>query len=69
MKENTTWNAPTDHEEKILTLMSEVRNLKKSKKWEKENPHKKEHKSSSQQYPKEGRKADEKPLWQSLKQI
>jgi hypothetical protein len=63
MKENATWNAPTDHEEKILALMSEVRNLKKSKKREKETPYKKEHKSGSKQYPKEGRKAVEKPSW------
>ncbi len=63
MKENATWNAPTDHEEKILARMSEVRNLQKSKKREKETPYKKEHKSGSKQYPKEGRKAVEKPLW------
>jgi hypothetical protein len=32
MKENLTWNAPSKQEERILALMSEVKNLKKFKK-------------------------------------
>jgi hypothetical protein len=63
MKENATWNAPSEQEEKILALMSEVKNLKKFKK--KDSPHKKNDKPySSRQNPKEGgRKAVEKPSW------
>jgi hypothetical protein len=40
MKENATWNAPSEQEEKIIALMSEVKNLKKFKK--KDGPYKKD---------------------------
>jgi hypothetical protein len=32
MKENSSWNAPSEQEEKILALMSEIKSLKKKKK-------------------------------------
>ena len=53
MKENATWDAPSEQEEKILALMSEVKNLKKFKK--KDSPSKMDDKSySGRQNPKEG---------------
>ena len=61
MKEKKTWNAPSDQEEKILALMSEVRNLKKIKKgvtFKRENIP-----NSGKQHPKEQRKGVEKPSW------
>jgi hypothetical protein len=56
---NNTWNPPSEQEERILALMSEVKSLKKTKKkdvtWKKDNrPH-------TPKYQKEGKKAAEKP--------
>jgi hypothetical protein len=62
MKENVTWDALSEQEEKILALMSEVKNLKKFKK--KDSPRKKDDKPySSKKSPQEGRKSVEKPSW------
>jgi hypothetical protein len=62
MKENATWNAPSEQEEKILALMSEVKNLKKFKK--KDSSYKKDDKPySSKKSPQKGRKSVEKPSW------
>jgi hypothetical protein len=60
MKERNTWNAPSEQEEKILALMTEVRNLKKSKK--KDTPWKKEAKPSNKSKSNH-KKATEKPSW------
>jgi hypothetical protein len=60
MKEQNTWNAPSEQEEKILALMTEVKNLKRFKK--KEPTYKKEDK-----YPNKAKssnkKATDKPSW------
>jgi hypothetical protein len=61
MKEQSTWNAPSEQEEKILALMTEVRNLKKVKKkepssWKKEDKDKNKPKSKH-------KKAVDKPSW------
>jgi hypothetical protein len=62
MKENATWNAPSEQEEKILALMSEVKNRKKFKK--KDSSYKKDDKPyNSKKSPQEGRKSVEKPSW------
>jgi hypothetical protein len=62
MKENATWNAPSEQEEKILALMSEVRSLKKYKK--KESPFKKGDKPDKGKSFQKGKKvATEKPSW------
>jgi hypothetical protein len=58
MKEQATWNAPSEQEEKILALMTEVKNLKKFKK--KEPSYKKEDKTKAK--PKH-KKAADKPSW------
>jgi hypothetical protein len=55
LKENATWSASSEQEEKILTLMPEVKSLKKFKK--KEGPWKKDEKSFRGKPNKEGQKA------------
>jgi hypothetical protein len=60
MKENASWNAPSEQEEKILALMSEVRNLKKSKR--KDAPYKKGDKPDKGKSYQNGKKAA-KPSW------
>jgi hypothetical protein len=54
MKENATWNAPSEQEEKILALMLEVKNLKNFQK--KDGPYKKDKPCSSRQHPKKDAK-------------
>ncbi len=61
MREQNTWNAPSEQEEKILALMTEVKALKKIKKekpsWKKEDKHKDKGK------PKHKKKLADKPSW------
>jgi hypothetical protein len=62
MKENATWNALSEKEEKILALMLEVRSLKKSKK--KDTPYKKGDKPDKGKSYQNGKKvATPKPSW------
>jgi hypothetical protein len=62
MKKNATWNAPSEQEEKILALMTEVRSLKKSKK--KDAPYKKGDKPEKGKSYQHGKKvATLKPSW------
>jgi hypothetical protein len=61
MKEQATWNAPSEQEEKILALMTKVRNLKKFKK--KEPYWKKEDKQDKNKPKSKHKKAVDKPLW------
>jgi hypothetical protein len=61
MKEQSTWNAPSEQEEKILALMTEVKNLKKFKK--KDASYKKEDKNSPDKTNSSNKKVKEKPSW------
>jgi hypothetical protein len=61
MKEQGSWNAPSEQEEKILALMTEVKNLKRFKK--KEPSGKREAKPFDKSKSSNKKKAPEKPSW------